>query len=118
LNEKIAEYTHAVLKGKPNFHVSLIMNVSPDCDCFGYNDQAIVQDVGMAASFDPVALDRACVDLVNQAPRLPGTDLNDQYIENEDKFEHLHPNSRWQDCLDHAEEIGLGTQKYQLVEFQ
>lgn len=117
LNEKIAEYTYAVLKDKAHFHLSLIMNVSPGCDCFGYNDQAIVQDIGMAASFDPVALDRACVDLVNQAPRMPGTLLNDEYVDNADKFGHIHPNSRWQDCLDHAVAIGLGTQQYELVEF-
>jgi len=91
LNEKIAEYTYAVLKDKTHFHISLIMNVSPGCDCFGYNDQAIVQDIGMAASFDPVSLDKACVDLVNQAPKMPDTALNDQWQENEDKFNHNIP---------------------------
>lgn len=118
LNEKIAEYTYAVLKDKAHFHLSLIMNVTPGCDCFGYNDQAIVQDIGMAASFDPVALDRACVDLVNQSPRMPGTQLNDEYVDLADKFGHIYPNSRWQDCLDHAETIGLGTQQYDLEEFE
>jgi hypothetical protein len=117
LNEKIAEYTYAVLKDKAHFHISLIMNVSPNCDCFGYNDQSIVQDIGMAASFDPVALDRACVDLVNLSPRMPGSQLDEQYVEDTDKFGYIHPNSRWQDCLDHAQVIGLGTQQYELVEF-
>lgn len=116
LNEKIAEYTFAVLKDKAHFHLSLIMDVSPGCDCFGFNDQSIVQDIGMAASFDPVALDKACVDLVNQAPRMPGSALDDAYQENSDKFKHIHPNSDWQACLNHAETIGLGTQQYELVE--
>ena len=119
LNEKIAEYTYAVLKDKAHFHISLIMNVTPDCDCFGFNDQSIVQDIGMAASFDPVALDRACVDLVNKASKIPGSELDDKHWEEGlDKFNHIHPEGRWQEGLAHAEAIGLGTQKYELVEFE
>ena len=70
LNYKIAEYSLAVVKGKPHFHVSFIMNVSPECDCWNHNDAAIVPDLGILASFDPVALDKACADLVIQAPIL------------------------------------------------
>ena len=54
----------AVLQDKPQFHISFIMNVSPECDCWNHNDAAIVPDLGMAASLDPVALDMACADLV------------------------------------------------------
>lgn len=119
LNEKIAEYTHAVLKNKPAFHISLITDVSPLCDCFGYNDRPIVPDIGFAASFDPIALDRACVDLVNAAPALPGGSLDlETWDGAEDKFGHLHPDSHWQAALDHGEEIGLGSQKYELVRFE
>ncbi|MEG2857406.1 MAG: DUF362 domain-containing protein, partial [Clostridia bacterium] len=60
LNCKIAEYTKAVLAGRPSFHVSLVVDVSPFCDCHCENDVAIVPDIGMFASFDPVALDVAC----------------------------------------------------------
>ena len=56
LNCKMAEYTKAVIDGRPNFHISLVMDVSPYCDCHGENDAPIVPDVGMFASFDPVAL--------------------------------------------------------------
>ena len=70
LNYKIDEYAKAVLHGKPHFHVAFIMNVSPECDCWNHNDAAIVPDLGIACSFDPVALDQACVDLVNAAPVL------------------------------------------------
>ena len=68
LNYKIAEYTQAVLKDKPHFHISFIMNVSPECDCWNHNDAAIIPDLGILASFDPVALDKACADLVIAAP--------------------------------------------------
>ena len=115
--EKMAEYAYAVLKDKPHFHISFMLNITPDCDCFHSNDQAIAPDVGIAASFDPVALDRACVDLVNQAPFIPNSSLTDKgsYAVGEDKFQHIHPATHWQDCLDHAQEIGLGSQEYTLV---
>ena len=117
LCEKIAEYAFAVLNEKPNFHVNFIMNVSPNCDCWDINDQAIVPDIGIAASFDPVALDRACVDLVNQALPIQGSLVTDHgWKPGKDKFNTMFPNVHWEYCLDHAEEIGLGQQKYQLIE--
>ena len=120
LNCKIAEYTKAILDGKPHFHISFIMNVSPDCDCWGNNDAAIVPDIGMAASFDPVALDRACADLVMKAPGLHGSRLMDlcggKLHEHDDKFLVIHPNALWKTGLDYAEELGIGTQNYELIE--
>jgi len=63
-----------------------------------------------------VALDRASVDLVNQAPALENSHLTDlNYKAGDDKFTTLFPKTRWQTCLEHAEEIGLGTQNYQLI---
>ena len=120
LNCKIAEYTKAILDGKLHFHVSFIMNVSPECDCWNHNDAAIVPDIGIAASFDPVALDRACADLVIKAPVLPGSKLaescHDESCCHDDKFRIVHPNTDWQSGLEYAEEIGIGTQKYELIE--
>lgn len=120
VGKKMAEYTFAVLQGKPNFHINLMMDISPECDCWSINDLAIAPNVGMAASFDPVALDRACVDLVNQAPSIPGSMLYDKeaYAAGQDKFEHIHPDVTWRDTLDHAEEIGLGSQDYELVKMK
>ena len=119
LNHKIAEYTKAILDGKPHFHISFIMNVSPDCDCWGFNDAAITPDIGIAASFDPVALDRACADLVMQAPTLHGSRLSDLQKgginEHDDKFLIVHPHARWKTCLDYAEELGIGYQQYELL---
>ena len=132
LNYKIAEYTKAALKDKPHFHVAFIMNVSPECDCWGHNDAAIVPDLGMAASFDPVALDQACADLVNSAPALQTNNmLNDKAADchdghahdhsecchhhHDDKFHLLHPNTNWQAGLRYAEELGIGSREYELV---
>lgn len=115
-NEKIAEYAYAVVKDKPNFHINFIMNVSPNCDCWDNNDMAIVPDLGIAASFDPVALDKACVDMVNNAPKINGSILDDiHYHEGEDKFGHIHDNTNWKTGLDHGQEIGLGKEEYELI---
>lgn len=135
LNYKIDEYAKAVLKDKQQFHVSFIMNVSPECDCWGHNDAAIVPDLGMACSFDPVALDQACADIVNAAPKLgtpnmlhdkAGTPDSEGHHEHcchhehaqDDKFNLLHPDTDWRDGLRYAEEIGLGAREYELVRME
>lgn len=84
MNYKIAEYTKAVLKDKPHFHVSFVMNVSPECDCWNHNDAAIIPDLGILASTDPVALDQACADLVNQTPVLHGNNVLGNKHEHDD----------------------------------
>lgn len=120
LNCKIAEYTEAVLKDKPSFHISFIMNVSPECDCWNHNDAAVVPDLGILASTDPVALDQACVDMVKKAPVLPSDNELENAHEHEDlagqdKFHLLHPDTNWEAGLVHAEKLGLGTREYELV---
>lgn len=75
LNCRMAEYTKAVVDGRPNFHISLIVDVSPNCDCHGENDVPILPNIGMFASFDPLALDQACVDACMAAQPMPGSQL-------------------------------------------
>ena len=117
LNKKIAEYTKAVVDGRPCFHVSLVVDVSPNCDCHAENDVPIVPDVGMFASFDPVALDQACADAVMAQPAAPGSALFDAGCDGScaDHFRAAHPDTDWQVCLEHAEKLGLGSRKYELV---
>ncbi|WP_407081567.1 DUF362 domain-containing protein [Marinitoga aeolica] len=118
MNKKIAEYTYAIVKDKPAFYINFIMNVSPDCDCWSNNDYPIVPDIGIAASFDPVALDMASVDLVKNAPILPGSKIYKDHSHDfvgEDKFKFVHPNADWEAGLNHAEKIGLGTKNYELI---
>lgn len=123
LNYKIAEYSYAVCKDRPCFHVSLICDVSPNCDCHSENDIPIIPNVGMLASFDPVALDQACVDLCNKMPVTSGSILEDNiqkceceghHEHSHDHFKMTHPDTEWESCLKHAEEIGLGTREYEL----
>ncbi len=117
LNYKIAEYTKAVVDGRPCFHISLVIDVSPNCDCRPENDMAIVPNVGMFASFDPVALDMACVDAVNAQTPLRGSAADDAHAKAHvhDHFQRLHPDTNWRSCLEHGEKIGIGTRDYELV---
>ena len=114
VNQKIAEYAFAVVNGKPSFHISLITDVSPNCDCWPFNDVPIVPDIGIAASKDPVALDMACVTLVNEASVVKGSVL-DVKGKKGDKFRSVHPTTDWMTGMDHAERIGLGKKDYELV---
>ena len=115
LNKKIAEYTWAILKDRPHFHVSLVVDVSPNCDCHAENDVPIVPNVGMFASFDPVALDMACVDAVNRQPVMAGSFLAEQEQNHHDHFTDTHPDTHWQSCIDHAVKLGLGNKEYELI---
>lgn len=126
LNYKIAEYALAVVKDKPSFHISFIMNVSPNCDCWNHNDAAIIPDLGIAASFDPVALDCACADMVKAAPVLQnnvisdldsksGNDHSHDHHIGDDKFHIVHPDTKWEAGVEHGEKIGLGSREYTLV---
>lgn len=116
LNKKMAEYTLAVLKGRPHFHISLVMDVSPYCDCHSENDLPIIPDVGMFASFDPIALDRACADACNRQPVLPGSRLSELPHNHQDHFHNNHPETNWESQLTHSEKLGIGTQDYELIE--
>ena len=115
LSRKISEYAKAVVDGRPCFHISLIIDVSPNCDCHAENDAAIVPNVGMFASFDPVALDMACVDAVNTQPILRGSAADIGDCHDQDHFHCIHPDTDWMSCLEHAEKLGLGTREYELI---
>lgn len=119
VNRRIAEYSLAVVKDKPSFHINFIMNVSPDCDCWGFNDYPLVPDIGIAASYDPVALDMASADLVKAAPALAGSRICEDHsygdMHGEDKFRSAHPDTHWRAALEHAEKIGLGNIEYELI---
>lgn len=116
LNKKIAEYSLAVVQDRPQFHISLVCDVSPCCDCHSENDLPIIADVGMFASFDPVAIDQACADMANLAPIIADSvlDQNKHTHHHNDHFIDTHPNTNWKVCLEHAEKIGLGTRTYEL----
>ena len=120
LGRKMAEYTQAIVQDRPNFHISLIMDVSPCCDCCSWNDAPIIPNIGMLASFDPVALDQACLDLsckvaANKNSVLGENMAKPDFVDYGDPFTNTEPSVEWKGTLAHGEKIGLGTREYELV---
>jgi len=120
LDRKMAEYAMAVCQDRPTFHISLAMDISPNCDCHAENDAPILPNIGMFASFDPVAIDQACVDACQKQPPLSNSQLGDHLADpnwhhHHDHFLDSNPNVHWKETLEHAEKIGLGTRDYELI---
>lgn len=120
LNRKMAEYAKAVVDGRPQFHISLVQDISPNCDCHSENDAPILPDIGMFISTDMVALDQACADACLKQEPLPGSQLYERmhahdFCDHHDHFENTTPNTEWKSCLEHAEKIGLGSRSYELI---
>lgn len=98
----------------------LIVDVSPYCDCHEENDAPILPNIGMFASFDPVALDQACADACLKAEPIRDSVLGDRmhsegFVDHHDHFINTTPESEWETQLAHSEEIGTGTRKYELI---
>ena len=103
--ESMAEAAKGVADyvGENVVYINVMNNLSVDCDCDSSPTRPTMQDIGILASVDPVALDQACVDLVYAAP--DGQDL----IERMESRNGIH-------TLEHAERIGLGKRAYELIQ--
>ncbi|MBN1277067.1 MAG: DUF362 domain-containing protein [Deltaproteobacteria bacterium] len=114
--KKMVEYAYAVLKGKQgkSFFINFLTNISPACDCYPHSDTPIVQDIGIMASKDPVAIDQASVDMVNREKGADGSCLTSSKGPGEDKFRAVYPAVDWSIQLEYGEKIGLGTRSYDL----
>ena len=114
---KMAEYAKGAVSGKSGktLFLNFITQVSPACDCYGHADAPIVNDIGICASCDPVALDQASADLVNNARGNQDTALTSGFEPGGDKFRGVHPEIDWEVQLEHAEKVGLGSREYQLI---
>ncbi|MBP5468856.1 MAG: DUF362 domain-containing protein [Candidatus Riflebacteria bacterium] len=120
LDRKMAEYAQAVCQDRPCFHINLAMDISPNCDCHGENDAPILPDVGMFASFDPVAIDQASVDLCQKQTPFANSQLGENLAKSDwhhhhDHFKDSNPNVHWKETLEHSEKIGLGCREYELI---
>lgn len=93
--------------GERILYINVMNNMSVDCDCNAYPAAPLLKDIGILASTDPVALDQACIDLVTQVKPEEGND-NGPLLERIEKRHGTH-------TIDHAEKIGLGLKKYELV---
>lgn len=114
---KMAEFALGAVTGKQekSIYLNFITQVSPACDCYGHADAPIVNDIGICAATDPVALDQACADLVNAAPGNRNTALKNGFEPGGDKFRGVSPDIDWEVQLEHAEKVGVGSRSYRLV---
>lgn len=119
IQEKIVEYCYGILKGKRGRvgYMTFVVDVTPHCDCPAWSDRPVVPDIGILASLDPVAIDQAAADLVNQARGIDGTRLAHNLQPGEDKLFAL-GNIDWTAQLRYAEKLGLGSRKYKLIELE
>lgn len=117
VQEKAVEFALAVAKEKPGKigAINFLTDITPDCDCMPHSDAPIVADIGILASDDMVAIDRASIDLINRQPSLRGTAIPDDKLEEADKFGVIH-NLDWTHQFDYAEKIGLGDTDYEIEE--
>jgi hypothetical protein len=115
--KKMVEYARGVIQKKKGKTLCLnfLTQISPACDCYGYSDTPIVNDIGILSSEDPVAIDQASVDLVNRQEGNRSSKLPGAWKPGEDKFKAIYPQVDWSIQLAYAEEIGLGTRNYELV---
>jgi uncharacterized Fe-S center protein len=94
--ERIAEYALAASLDKQIVYISFAFNITRQCDCVGQRMKPFIQDLGILASADPVAADKACLDLLDER-------AGRRVI------------SRGRSILRHAEKLGLGKQVYDKV---
>ena len=128
---RVGEAAAGVVKyfeGKCAF-INLAIDIVPLCDCDPFVGIPIVPDLGAFASKDPVAVDKACIDMVNNSPGIPGSmaEVAGVMKAGIEKFNPIarlrwkatlgamHVAPDWRAMLNAAEEAGAGTQKYELI---
>ncbi len=116
VQKRMAEYATALvntLRGKV-FYVNFVTDVTPACDCYPFNGPPLVQDLGILAGDDPVAVDAASWKLVNDAPALMGSEA-DGVEPGADKFRHIYRDVDPAIQLKESQRLGLGTMDFDLV---
>jgi uncharacterized Fe-S center protein len=115
--ERMTEYAYAALLGKRGkaAYITLAAAVTPYCDCVPWSDAPLVPDIGFLASADPVAIDQAALDLVNKQAGLTDSEYGRPIPPGEDKFLALRPAVDGRRTLAYAEELGMGSRKYELI---
>ena len=107
--ESMAESASTVTsKFKGNIiYINVMANLSVDCDCCNTAEDPCMKDIGMLISLDPVAIDQACIDLVENSDD-PG---KEHFMERVNSRQGKH-------TIDYAEELGIGTKEYELIEVE
>jgi len=104
VQRKMVEYAFAILKDKrsKSGFLNFAVRINKECDCWAYENSRIAPDVGILASLDPVAIDKASLDLVNASCR-------------KEIFKEAHPQQNPLLQLEYAQTLGLGSMDYELI---
>ena len=115
--ERMVEYACGAVMGKEKKtgYMNFLIRITPDCDCFPFSDAPMVPDIGILASRDPVAIDAASFDLVNQQQGYADSLLTTHHHKGEDKFIGVHAQTDGYRQVRYAEEIGMGNRAYDLI---
>jgi uncharacterized Fe-S center protein len=115
--KKMVEHAYGVVLKKKGrvLYLNFLTQISPACDCYGFSDTPVVNDIGILSSEDPVAIDQASVDLVNGEAGSRSSKLSKNWEPGQDKFRAVYPDVDWTIQLSYGEEIGLGTRDYDLI---
>ncbi len=115
--ERMVEYAYGAVKEKQGKvgYMNFLIRITPDCDCFPFSDAPIVPDIGFLASKDPVAIDAASFDLVNQQQGYTDSLLAAHHHPGGDKFKGVHEQTDGYRQVRYAEAIGLGSGSYELI---
>ena len=98
VSKKMVEYAVGAIQGLPRGFLNFLINITPNCDCLDRTEKPFHPDVGVFASLDPVACDRAYYDRVSEGLRRIWPELN------------------MEAQLEHGEKVGLGSGRYRLIE--
>ena len=98
--QKLAEYAKTILEDRKTFHFNFAINLTPNCDCYPGTEKPFMPDIGFFASYDPVAIDQAAFDRIDE------------------KIKEIYPHLNPEVTLEHGEKIGLGSREYQIVEVE
>lgn len=117
MQERMAEFALGAVQDKRDkcFFINFLMDITPHCDCHDWSDSPFVPDIGILASCDPVAIDQASVDMINDQHGLANSKLSGSYLQGEDKFANLFPGCDYTRQLAHAENMKLGSREYELI---
>lgn len=104
VQEKVAEYAYGVLKNKRSFYINFLTFITEYCDCYKTKSAPLIPDIGILVSKDPVAIDQACMDLVEKHA---GRDIFQERSGIDGSRQ-----------LDAAEKLGLGKRTYHITEVE
>ena len=104
-NERLAEYAKGISDNYKMVYINVLANISKDCDCDAYAHLPFMEDIGILASTDIVAIEKASHDLVDKAHNCDDTFLKVNFTSGKNQIEY-------------AFELGLGNRKYEIIEIE